>query len=69
MFDLFLRMFLLKRKKIPTQGRTWTSNPDHSYANLSLSHTTTPKRHNSERFKYKHKQTVFLNYYINDKRP
>ena len=32
-FDLFLRVFLLKRKKIANQR----SNPDLSYSNLSLS--------------------------------
>ena len=28
-------MFLLKRKRIASQGRTWTSNPDLSYPHLS----------------------------------
>ena len=34
-FDLLLRVFLLKGKKIATQGQTGTSNPDLSYRNLS----------------------------------
>ena len=44
----------IKRKKIVTQGRTWTSNPDLSYPKLSplpLLNTTTPTRQNSEKFK------------------
>ena len=44
----------IKRKKIVTQGRTWTSNADLSYPKLSplpLLNTTTPTRQNSEKFK------------------
>ena len=33
--DRSMRVLLLKRKKILTQGRTFTSNPDLSYPNLS----------------------------------
>ena len=33
--DLLLKVFLLKRKKIATQGRPWTSNSDLSYPTLS----------------------------------
>ena len=36
-----MKVFLLKRKTgIVTQGRIWTSNPDLSYLNLSVSLTT-----------------------------
>ena len=34
-FGLLLKAFLLKGKKIAIQGRTWTSNPDLPYPNLS----------------------------------
>ena len=34
-FDLLLRVFLSKRKKIAIQGRTQTSNSDLSYPHLS----------------------------------
>ena len=39
-FDLLLRVFLLKRKKTVTQGRTRTTKPDLSYPNLSPLHNT-----------------------------
>ena len=47
-FDLLWRLFLSKRKKIATQGQTWTSNSDHSYPSQSPlplhCHTDPPKR-------------------------
>ena len=61
-FDLLLKWFLLKGKKIATQARTWTSNPDLSYSNLSplpLHYLTDPQKN------VIHWQTVFLNCYIN----
>ena len=50
-FDLLLKVFLWKRNKIATEGRTWTSNPDLSYPNLSLPnhYTTTLTHQNSEK--------------------
>ena len=51
-FNLLLKAFRLKRKKIATQGRTWTSNPDLSYPNLSPLplhyHTDPPKFRKNE---------------------
>ena len=49
--DVLLRVFLLNRKKIATQGQTWTSNPDLSLPNLSslpLHYHNDP----AEKFKY-----------------
>ena len=39
MFDLLLRVFLIQRETIATQGRARTSNPDLSYPILSLTTT------------------------------